>query len=90
MGRNLGLSLLLNLFVSAVVAYVAFHALGSGAHYRAVFRLVGAVGFLAYAVGAPYGSIWFWRPWRSSAMTAVEALAYGLAMAGTFGWLWPR
>jgi hypothetical protein len=90
MGRNLGLSLLLNLAVSAVVAYVAFHALGGGARYGAVFRLVGTVGFLAYAVGAPYESIWFWRPWRSSAMTLVEALGYGLLMAGTFGWLWPR
>jgi hypothetical protein len=90
MGRNLGLSLLLNLLVSAAVAYVALQALGAGVRYGAVFRLVGTVGFLAYAVGAPYEAIWFWRPWRSSAMTALEALAYGLVMAGTFGWLWPR
>lgn len=90
MGRNLGLSLLLNLAVSALAAYLAFHALGAGAPYRSVFRLVGTVGFLAYGAGAPYEAIWFWRPWRSSAMTLVEALGYGLLMAGTFGWLWPR
>jgi len=90
MGRNLGLSFLVNLLVSAMVAYLALHALGHGAHYRAVFRLVGTVGALAYAVGPLYEGIWYWKPWRSLAMTALDALLFGLVMAGTFGWLWPR
>jgi hypothetical protein len=90
MGRNLGLSLLVNLLVSFMAAYVAFHALGHAAHYRAVFRLVGTVGVLAYAVGPIYEAIWYWKPWRTLAMTAVDALVFGLAMAGVFGWLWPR
>jgi hypothetical protein len=90
MGRNLGLSLLTNLVVSALVAYVAFHALGVAPHYRTVFRLVGTVGFLAYAVGPLYEAIWYWKPARSLAYTAVDALLYGMVMAGTFGWLWPR
>ena len=90
MGRNLGLSFLTNLVVSALVAYVAFHTLGYAAHYRAVFRVVGTIGFLAYATGSLYEGIWYWKPWRSLAMTATDALLFGLAMAGTFGWLWPR
>ena len=90
MGRNLGLSLLTNLLVSAAVAYVAAHALGLAPPYRPVFRLVGTVGFLAYAVGPLYEAIWFWKPRRSLALTAVDALLYGLAMGGIFGWLWPR
>jgi hypothetical protein len=90
MGRNLGLSLLMNLFVSAVAASVAAHALGVAPHYRAVFRLVGTLGFLAYAVGPVYEAIWYWKPVRSLAYTAVDALLYGMVMAGTFGWLWPR
>jgi hypothetical protein len=90
MGRNLGLSLLMNLFVSMVAAYIAAHALGMAPHYRAVFRIIGTIGFLAYAVGPVYEAIWFWKPWRSLAYTAVDALLYGLVMGGTFGWLWPR
>ena len=89
-GKNLGLSFAMNLFVSLVVAYVAAHALPAAASYRPVFRLVGTVGFLAYAVGTAYDAIWFWKPWRSVAMIAFESLLYGLAMAGTFGWLWHR
>jgi hypothetical protein len=90
MGRNLGLSFLVNLVVSFMAAYVAFHALGTAAHYRAVFRLVGTVGVLAYGVGSVYEGIWYWRPGKSLAMNVVDALVAGLLMAGTFGWLWPR
>jgi hypothetical protein len=90
MGRNLGLSLLTNLVVSGFVAYIAAHALPAAPHYRSAFRLVGSVAFLAYAVGPIYEAIWYWRPWRSLAMTAADALLFGLVMGGTFGGLWPR
>jgi hypothetical protein len=90
MGRNMALSLLMNLFVSAMAGYVAVHALGAAPPYRAVFRIVGSIGFLAYAVGPIYEAIWYWKPARSLAYSAVDALLYGLVMGGAFGWLWPR
>lgn len=90
MGRNLGLSLLVNLLVSAMAAYVAFHALGAAPSYRTVFRVVGTIGILAYAVGSVYEGIWYWKPARSLAYNVVDAVLYGLVMGGTFGWLWPR
>jgi hypothetical protein len=90
MGRNLALSLLMNLFVSFFAAYIAAHALGVAPHYRAVFRLVGSIGFLAYAIGPIYEAIWYWKPLKSLAMVAIDALLYGLVMGGAFGWLWPR
>ena len=90
MGRNLGLSFLVFLGVSFVVAYVAAHALGPAPHYRAVFRIVGTVGVLSYAVGPVFNSIWYSRPWRAYTADLLDALIYGLAMAGVFGWLWPR
>ena len=90
MGRNLGLSFLLNLFVSLLAAYVAHHALVGPHRYLAVFRLVGTIGFAAYSIGTVYESIWYWRPWKSIAMNVLDALIFGLAMGGVFGWLWPR
>jgi hypothetical protein len=95
MVRNLGLSLLMNLFVSFSVAYVATLTLGSVPlqmfpHERVVFRVVSTIGFLAYAVGPIYDAVWFWKPWKSLAMTAVDSLAYGLVMGVTFSMLWPR
>lgn len=90
MGRNLALSFLVNLGVSFMAAYVAAHSLGAAPHYLAVFRVVGTVGVLSYLVGPVYEAIWFWRPGKTVAMGAVDALAYGLVMGGAFGWLWPR
>jgi hypothetical protein len=90
MGRNLGLSLLVNLLVSALVAYLAVHALGVAPHGRSIFRLAGLVVTVAYAIGPLYEAIWYWKPWRSLAMTLVESLLYGLVTAATFAHLWPR
>jgi hypothetical protein len=90
MGRNMGLSFLVFLAVALMDAYVASHALGPAPHYRAVFRIVGTVGFLSFGVGPIYNSIWYSRPWRAYLSDVIDALLFGLVMAGVFGWLWPR
>ena len=87
---NLGLSFLVFLGVAFVDAYVAWHALGPGAHYRAVFRIVGTVGVMAFGLGTIFNSIWYHRPWRAYASDVIDALLFGLSMGGVFGWLWPR
>ena len=90
MGKSLGQWFLFLLFVSLFIAYVASHAILRGADYLNVFRIVGAVGFLAYAAGQIQGSIWMGKPWRVAMKEAFDGLVYGLVTAGTFGWLWPR
>jgi hypothetical protein len=55
-----------------------------------VFRIVGAVGFLAYAAGQVPAAIWMGKPWSVAAKDVFDGLLYGLVTAGTFGWLWPR
>lgn len=90
MGRNMGLSFLVNLAVSFLAAYAAAHAFGAAPPYRSVFRVVGTIGFLSYGVAPAFASIWYSRPWRSYAADLLDALVHGLAMAGVFGWLWPR
>lgn len=76
--------------ISFFVAYVAHHAVPAGAHYLGVFRIVGAVTFLAYAGARWPQSIWYRRKWSSTVKCTFDALAYALVTAGTFAWLWPR
>jgi hypothetical protein len=78
------------LVVSLFVGYVAAHAIPPGTESLQVFRVVGAVGFLAYGAGQVPASIWMGKPWVVTAKEAFDGLLYGLVTAGTFGWLWPR
>jgi len=90
MGPMMVKSFAFNVIVSFLVAYVAWHALGEGASYLAVFRQVGAVASMSYVLAAVPESIWFGRPWRSFWLQAIDGLVFGLFTAGVFGWLWPR
>ncbi|MBA4137310.1 MAG: hypothetical protein C0518_08345 [Opitutus sp.] len=76
--------------ISFFVAYVAHVAVPAGAHYLGVFRMVGAVAFLAYAGAEWPHSIWFRRKWSSTLKCTIDGLLYALVTAGTFAWLWPR
>ncbi len=78
------------LIVSLVIAYAAAHAIPPGTRYLHVFRIVGAVGFLAYGAGQFPAAIWMGKPWKIAWKEAFDGLLYGLVTAGTFGWLWPR
>ena len=90
MSKNLTQWFLFVLLVSFFLGYVAAHAIPAGARYLDVFRVVGAVGFLAYAAGQIPESIWMGKPWKVTVKGVLDGLVYGLVTAGTFGWLWPR
>ena len=78
------------LAVGFFTAYVAHHTVAAGAHYLAVFRVVGSVAFLAHAAALWPQSIWFRRSWCTTMRFTIDGLAYALVTAGTFAWLWPR
>jgi hypothetical protein len=90
MGKYMGQWFLFILVVSFFIAYVAAHALPAGAQYLHVFRIVGAVGFLAYGMGQITAAIWWGKPWSVAMKDLLDGLIYGLVTGGTFGWLWPR
>jgi hypothetical protein len=90
MGKNLVQWFVFTLVVSFFIAYAAAHSIPAGARYLDVFRVVGAIGFLAYAAGQFPAAIWFGKPWKVAWKEAFDGLVYGLVTAGTFGWLWPR
>ena len=89
MGIKMVLSFVFFLIVSLLVAYVAGRTLEPGAGYLGVFRVVGAVAWLAYGIAVIQDAIWFGRPWSSVAKTLLDAFIYANITAGTFGWLWP-
>ena len=78
------------LAVGFFTAYIALHSVPAGAHYLAVFRVVGAVAFLAHAAALWPQSIWYRRKWSTTVKCTIDGLAYALVTAGTFAWLWPR
>ena len=90
MGKSLTLWFLFSLVVSLVAAYVAGRALPPAADYLQVFRFAGVTAFVAYTFGQWPASIWYGRKWRTTVLSTVDGLIYGLLTAGVFGWLWPN
>ncbi len=78
------------LLVGVFTAYVAFHTLPAGAPYLSVFRIVGAVAFVAHAAALWPQSIWMRRSWTTTVKSTIDGLIYALVTAGTFAWLWPE
>lgn len=76
--------------VSIFGGYIASRALGPGAPYLEVFRFVGTVTFVAYSLALWQNSIWYKKSWRTTVLSTIDGLVYGMLTAGTFGWLWPK
>ena len=89
MGPMMLKSVIYNVVVSLLVAYVTWHALGPEAPYLEVFRIAGTTAIMAYTLASVPESIWFGRPWRTYGMQVIDGVAFGLVTAGVFGWLWP-
>jgi len=78
------------LIIAFFVAYLTAHTLAPGTDYLVVFRVVGTAGFLAFGLGPLANVVWKGYPWGFVLKEVIDGLIYGLLMAGTFGWLWPR
>jgi len=78
------------LVIAFFVAYLAAHTVAPGTYYLAVFRVVGTAAFLSFGLGPLANVIWKGYPWGFVLKEVIDGLIYGLLMAGTFGWLWPR
>ena len=87
MGGKLLLMFIYNLLVAIVCAYFVSRTLTPGADYLAVFRVSGAVAFVAYGMAYVQESIWFGRTWSLTAKTFLDALIYAVLTGGVFGWL---
>lgn len=87
MGRSMSLSFVFNIGVGILCAYMVSRTMTPDASYLEIFRIAGTVAWMAYGIGIIPDSIWFGRPWSSTAKHLFDALVYGLLTGGTFGWL---
>jgi len=90
MGRMMAMWFIYLVVVSFFAAYIASHALSSGARYLEVFRFVGATAFMGYSVALWQMSIWYRRSWMITIKATIDGLIFACLTAGTFGWLWPK
>ena len=89
MGKLVGQQLLYFLVGCALIGGAATLALPPGADTMTVFSLVALLGFLGFGWAVVPFSIWYGHTWASTLKYLLDALIYGLLVAGCFAWLWP-
>jgi hypothetical protein len=87
MGGKLVMMFLYNILVAVLCAYFVSRTLVAGADYLSVFRVSGAVAFIAYGIAYIQESIWFGRSWSLTLKNFLDALIYAVLTGGVFGWL---
>lgn len=88
-GKSMVISIVFNVFVLTLVAYVAGMVTAPGAEGMHVFRLVATVAFLGFSTALGWAPIWFARTWSSILKEMFDGLIYALATGAIFLWLWP-
>ena len=88
MGKNLLQWFLYSLLIGVIAAYLASRTLPPEAAYLQVFRFVGTIAIVGYALGHFHDSIWKGQSWVVTAKFIFGGIIYGLITAGVFGWLW--
>jgi hypothetical protein len=87
MGPKLAMMFGYNRLVAIVCAYFVSRTAAPDADYLAIFRISGTVAFVSYGMAFIQESVWFGRPWSSTAKTFLDAMIYAVLTGGAFGWL---
>jgi len=88
-GKALTCSLLFNLAVSFLAAWMATAFLDQGADSCKAGVFIGLIGFLAFSVSNTWGPIWRSESWCVLGKELFDGAVYGAVMAGVFVWLGP-
>jgi len=89
MGPAMGMTLVYNVVVAALVAYVASMALAPGAGFGDVAKVVGVTALLANCAATIPFAIWFRKSPRSVAADLFDGVLYTAIAVVMFGLLWP-
>ncbi|MDJ0760566.1 MAG: hypothetical protein QNJ19_14320 [Woeseiaceae bacterium] len=87
MGHRLLKIFIFYLFIGGLCAYLVRHFAPPDASYLQIFQLTGTVAWAAHGLAYVQESIWFARPWSTTAKNIFDALIYALITGGVFGWL---
>ncbi len=75
--------------ITVMVAYISGMALGPGADYMNVFRVVATAGILGHCMGALAGSFFLGTPTRFIVTSFIDGVIFALITAGVFASMWP-
>jgi len=90
MGKNMLLTFLVYVAVSALIAYVGSVAVPRGATFGHVMQVLGTCGVLAYCFAFIPNGVWFGTKPRAILMCMIDGLVYGLITGAIFAALWPK
>ena len=88
MGATLGQWFLFCCVVSVFAAYITARTQPLSATYLQVHRVAGCVAFVGYSLALWPQTIWYKKPWLTTAKHTIDGLIYGMLTGGTFGWYW--
>ena len=88
-GKSLVQSLVFNIFIAFVTAYLATIGLNDATGGGDVLRFTATIGFLGFGGAAIWGPIWMNFSWKVCAKDLLDSLVYGVAMGAVFMALWP-
>ncbi len=90
MGKNMGLSFLIYLVVSFLIAYVAGEVLPRGSSFGKVMQVVGTMGILSYCFAFLPCGVWFQMPKRAMLTNFIDGVVFGLITGAVFAAMWPK
>lgn len=88
MGRNMAITFLVYIVVSAMIAALGVFTVAPGTAFAPAFRVFALAGVLAYAFAFIPNGIWF-QQGRSTIMCVLDGIAYGLITGAVMAALWP-
>lgn len=88
MGRNMLVTFLVYIAISAMIAYLGVITIGAGVPFLRAFQVLGTAGVLAYSFAFIPSGVWF-QHGRSTIMCVIDGIAYGLITGAAMAALWP-
>lgn len=89
MGKNLIMTYIVMLVISAGIAYLAASVLMPGTATMKVFQVTCTAGVLSYTFGGMVNGIWFAKPSGWVVRDIIDAAVYAVLTGVVFAWLWP-